>query len=70
MKRSYVKLLPTMYVAAYAEVIALTLAVNVDDILVLRTEIESLAAYLDATYELINEEATVATVSKVRKSQA
>jgi hypothetical protein len=59
-----------MYVAAYAEVIALTLAVNVDDILVLRTEIESLAAYLDATYELINEEATVATVSKVRKSQA
>lgn len=70
MKRSYVKLLPTMYVDAYVEVIALTLAVNIDDVLVLGTEIESLAVILNATYELIIEEATVTTVSNARKSQA
>lgn len=59
-----------MYVDAYVEVIALTLAVNIDDVLVLGTEIESLAVILNATYELIIEEATVTTVSNARKSQA
>jgi hypothetical protein len=59
-----------MYVDAYVEVIALTLAVNIDDVLVLGTEIESLAVILNATYELIIEEATVTTLSNARKSQA
>lgn len=55
MEMSYVKLPPSMLVAAHVEVIALTLAVNVNGMLVLEMEIESLAAYLDTTYDMIIE---------------
>jgi hypothetical protein len=58
-----------MFVAAYMESIAWALAVNVDDVLVLGTENGSLAASLHATYQLIIEEVTVVTLSKVRKSR-
>lgn len=54
-ERPYVKLSPSMLVAAYPEVSALTLAVNVDGILLLGMEIESLAVYLDTTYDMIIE---------------
>lgn len=69
MKMSYAKLPPTMIVAAYVGVLALTLVINVGGILVLRTGIESFAVYLDATHELIIKQATMTTVSKVQKSQ-
>lgn len=69
MEMSYAKLPPTMFVAAYVEVLAMTSVVNVGGILVLRTGIESFAIYLDATHELIIKQATMTTVSKVQKSQ-
>ena len=54
-ERPYVKLSPSMLVAAYPEVSTLTLAVNVDGTLLLGMEIESPAVYLDTTYDMILE---------------